>query len=197
MKGKLIGIVGKKGVGKDTMADILISSQHNCTKLSFAEPLKKIVVELFLLEWDDVLDHHKKDSLLPQWNKTPRQLLQWIGTDIFRTHVQDDIWILHLQSRIAKLRQSHPSLHILVTDVRFQNEADCIRKLGGVIIRIVPSSSSPIKNPHLHTNNDTHSSETEQDSIHVDHVLVNDKNKGKDLFKISVLSLFDSLLSSR
>jgi hypothetical protein len=186
---KIIGIVGKKGVGKDTMADFLISSGYDCIKMSFAEPLKKIVVELFHLEWDDVLDQGKKEILLPQWNKTPRQLLQWIGTDIFRKYVRDDIWILHLQTRILKQQQTNPSQSILITDVRFPNEADLIRRMGGILVRIVPSS---FQDSHRYLS-DPHSSEMEQDSISVDYVLYNDKKKGKENYRQSVLSFFHSL----
>lgn len=184
MKGKLIGLVGKKGIGKDTMADIMISLQENMTKISIAEPLKKIVVELFQLDWSHVNDYEKKEIIIPRWDKTPRQLLQWIGTDIMRNHVRDDIWTLHLYNRIINIRNMMPDMNIIVTDIRFLNEAIVVRELGGILIRIESI---------CHYSFDLHQSETEQDNIKVDFILNNDKTKGIDFFRETIIQLFKKI----
>ena len=45
---RLIGIDGDKGAGKDTLAEVLIR-QFGFTKLAFAQPLKDMLAEVFLI----------------------------------------------------------------------------------------------------------------------------------------------------
>lgn len=75
---------------------------------------------------------------------TPRKVLQYVGTDIFRKHFDDEIWIKLLLNKMSFLKNS------IITDCRFKNERDRLRKNGGIIVLI--------KRPSLHTI-DSHISE--------------------------------------
>lgn len=148
----LIGLIGKKGSGKDTTADFL-TGRYGFIKRAYADPLKKVCKELFLLEDGQVHDPVLKEKIDPRWDMTPRQMMQWMGTDIVRSQLGKDFWVRHMDM----FRRLHPTQDIVVTDVRFQNEADWITKNGGVLCRVNrPDSSS---------DHDLHPSEKELENI--------------------------------
>ena len=85
----LIGLVGKKGSGKDTTADFLVE-KFDFKKKAFADPLKSVVQKLFLLEKDDLYDPIKKETIDPRWGMSPRQMMQMVGTDMVRSFLGKD-----------------------------------------------------------------------------------------------------------
>lgn len=65
--------------------------------------------------------------------KTPRQAMQWLGTEWGRFHFGDDFWINIWR---AQVREALFGGRVVVDDVRFANEADAVRALGGIVVRI-------------------------------------------------------------
>lgn len=138
----IIGICGLIGSGKDTIADYL-QNIHQFKRESFAHTLKDAVAAVF--GWDrDLLEGRTKQSrewreqVDPWWaerlnmpNLTPRWVLQYWGTEVFRKNFHDDIWIAALEN---KLRNSTDD--IVITDCRFPNEIRAIRSAGGVVVRV-------------------------------------------------------------
>ncbi len=61
--------------------------------------------------------------------ETPRQLLQWVGTDFLRTAMPD----IHLD--VAELSMV-PGKKYIVTDCRFENEVNWIQRRGGKVFYI-------------------------------------------------------------
>jgi len=159
----LIGISGQKFHGKDTLADLLVLHYH-FHKISFADPIKLICKTLFNFNHDQLYGN-LKETIDPIWNITPRSAFQFIGTDLFRNHMNElipginqDFWIHCL------LRNLNPELHYVIPDVRFPNEAQAIKDKGGFIIKIIrPSIIS----------SDTHESETLLHSIPSDFTFIN------------------------
>jgi hypothetical protein len=60
---------------------------------------------------------------------TPRWVLQYIGTDVFRTHFNTNIWLWSVEKQVADLGN-----RVVITDTRFPNEINLIRESGGKII---------------------------------------------------------------
>ena len=89
MKKMIIGLVGKKGSGKDTMADFLVENYH-FKQYAYAEPLKKLCQDLFCLTDAQVNCHALKETIDERWNKSPRQILQQV------VHTQEDHHQLHI-----------------------------------------------------------------------------------------------------
>jgi hypothetical protein len=128
-----IGITGKIAAGKDTFADALV--EHECKlfkKYSLASPMKKIAEDIFGFSKDQLYVHELKETTDAFWDITPRRFLQIMGTDMFRDHFRKDVWL----KLAEKHMRDNPDKHIVIADIRFENEAQFIRDLGGVIIRI-------------------------------------------------------------
>lgn len=128
----VVGFSGKLNAGKDTAADA-ICEMRTVQRLAFAKPLKDTVMKMFDLSKEQVFTD-KKDVIDLRWNKTPRQLLQWFGTDVIRNY-DPDHWVKLMRMRLETLRDSGTQI-VVVTDVRFDNEADLLREFGATIVRI-------------------------------------------------------------
>jgi len=160
----IIGIIGPKNSGKDTIADYLCL-QHDFHKEAFAAPVKDICEKMFLLDKAQLTDHELKEKVDERWGLTPRQMYQQVGTDIARNHFGDGFWVKHLNLRIKESSYNK----IVISDVRFKNEAKWVKDNSGILVRVI--------DPSL-VSSDTHSSETEQESITEDILILNDKNLG-------------------
>lgn len=162
----LVGLIGRAGAGKDTFAARLVSD-HGYTRLAFADALKDVLADtnpiishdliadepIYLADVLDALGWDKAKQL-----PTVRNLLQRLGVAV-RDHVHDEAWIGALANKAWHLRTP-----VVVTDVRFPNEADWIIREGGILVRIT--------RPDLPTM--THISETALDNYPVTLTFAND-----------------------
>ena len=144
----LIGITGKAGCGKDTLADALIK-QHGGMKIGFADPLKAACKELFQLSREQLHDRKEKEVIDVRWGKSPRQLLQFVGTDLLRKQFDTEIFIKSTKARIASLQKTLPL--VVVTDCRFENESQLIRDCKGQIIHLSRPNIAEVS-PHVSEN---------------------------------------------
>jgi hypothetical protein len=191
----IIGLCGTQGSGKDTVANILIS-EYGFVKLTFASTLKDVVAILFswprdLLEglteesrlWRETVDDFWSEKLsIPSF--TPRKSLQMIGTDLFRIHFNNDIWINIVENKIGATLKNNPNTNIVISDCRFANEFTLIKQFPDSHIITILREKNIIQNL-------SHSSETEWVNYNFDAILQND-NSIDDL-----KSNLKSLLSSR
>jgi len=169
----IIGLTASKRSGKDTLADYLVK-EHGYIKMSFAEPLKEICRILFDFT-DEQLHGDKKEEIDEYWKVTPRKVLQFIGTDLLRDQLSNimpdignNIWLEIMKKKILK----NPNQKIVIADLRFNNEIEFIKELGGIIIRINRTNN----------NNDNHESEKLINTFNVDYELNNNGTK-EDLYK--------------
>jgi hypothetical protein len=72
---------------------------------------------------------------------TARQVMEFVGTDIFRK-MKQDVWA---QATLNKIHQDRPGLAI-ITDCRFPNEVDAIKSSGGKVIRL---TRDPFQSTHI------------------------------------------------
>lgn len=171
----LLGIVGKKNSGKDTLSDYLCK-HHGFYKDSFAAPLKDICKRMFLLDEKQLEDHTLKETMDERWGLSPREMFQKFGTDFVRSNFGSDFWIRHLEKRMLTRKDDL----VVISDVRFENEANWIQKNGGILIRVQPIGEESTPSHHQHE--DQHASETEQAGIREDVLVENDKSRGLDHF---------------
>jgi hypothetical protein len=145
----ILGICGFQSSGKDTIADLLIR-EYGFKKLSFAGALKDIVSVIFgwsrtKLEgltkedrmWREQVDTWWATELnMPQL--TPRYVLQYFGTELFRNHWHPDIWVKIIENQLNMMKIEN----IIITDCRFENEFALVTKYGGKIIHVYRSLPS-------------------------------------------------------
>jgi len=127
----IIGLVGKAKSGKDTVADYIVR-QHNFEKVAFADDLKALCKNMFDLTDAQVHTQEGKETVDVRYGITPREILQKVGTDWFRS-VYPNIWV----NRLVKKLQDRSADDFVVTDIRFPNEVDAIKSIGGIIVKIV------------------------------------------------------------
>ena len=122
---RLVGVCGKAGAGKDTVADHLVS-KHGFVKVSFAAILKDMLRVAGLPEPSD---RALKEAILPGFTFSWREAAQKLGTEFGRA-LDTDIWV---KLSLANLDSDKS---YVFSDVRFDNEADAIRRKGGGIIHL-------------------------------------------------------------
>lgn len=142
MNKKIIGICGLAGAGKDTIGDILVNNLPNWEKMSFASHLKDVTALLFGFDRKMLAGETPEDRAIREqpdkfWTKkmgkdfTPRYALQFLGTNLLRNQLHQNIWVDCLERKILESDKN-----IVITDVRFPNEIDMIRNIGGEIWRV-------------------------------------------------------------
>lgn len=187
MTRRIIGIVGKKGSGKDTAGEYLIE-KYGYVRFAFGDKVKEVAKVLFNFS-NEQLYGKLKDIIDERYNLKPRQVFQRLGTEFG----QYDIHKLfpEINNKI-KLRsfwtnafkdfcQKNPDKNIVITDVRFRHEYKVIQEYGGEFIKIKRDGLSP----------DTHISENELDNNNISYERILDNNYQKvDLYsQIDVLIL--------
>ena len=178
MNAPLIGLIGK-----DTFAAVLVE-KFGYERVALADPLRDALyrqnplVGTFPLliegitrirEWrvQDVVDAigwEKAKDYVPEI----RVQLQRLGSDAVRS-IDDQFWIRNSFKKIDALREA--GTPVVVTDVRFPNEADAVRYSNGFLVRILRD---------LPDDGDKHSSETALDD-YAANVVLHNENKVEDL----------------
>jgi hypothetical protein len=130
---KLIGITGKARAGKDTIATHLAHT-HAFTRIAFADPLKLAAQQMFGLTNTQTWDDNLKETVIPMWGLSPRQIFQRLGTDAMRGTFGQDVWLRRFVLSYHILRDTDD---VVVPDVRFDNEAMLIKDMGGTLIQVI------------------------------------------------------------
>lgn len=181
---KLIGIIGKKQSGKDTIADYLVQN-HGFIKYSYAFPLKNGAMEIFGFTKEQVYGD-LKDVVDSEWGVTPRKVLQIMGTELFQYDLQKyipefanigrSIWV----KRFSQWYKNNNDKDVIIADVRFKHEVDGILQNGGEIWKV-------IRIPYIFEK-DVHASEVELDNIDekfINYIIINDDDLDSLYKKIS------------
>ena len=162
----LIGFTGPPGSGKNAAADHLID-RHDFRQVAFADPIRQAALALNPM----VDSFYKLEEVVRAWgwadakHRWPevRRCLQVLGTEVGRDMFGPDIWI---NRTFKKVETFPPGQRVVITDVRFPNEAEAIWARGGYLVRLR-------RKAHHHSGVMDHRSETESAALVADHSMPN------------------------
>lgn len=134
----LIGFAGKARSGKDTAADFTVAI-HGGYRYSFADPIRAMLLPLGIDMRDQYWIDHKED-IIPALGVSPRHMMQTLGTDWGRKLINGELWLTMASHALAK---KGPGM--IISDIRFENEADWVRRVGGTIVHISRPAAASVK----------------------------------------------------
>lgn len=119
--------------GKSTVASYLNGMGYRC--LPFAAPIKEMT-RTFLTQMGysatdalELTEGDRKEQRLQGLGVTARHLMQTLGTEWGRSCVTPEVWLTCW--RRAAVDNLNRGVDVVVDDIRFPNEADLVRSLGG------------------------------------------------------------------
>ena len=141
----LIGVYGRARSGKDTAADYL-AAKMSLSKYAFAEPLKQMLKSVF----GDHFHNGDREQICKEAGLSYRQLMQLLGTEWGRNQVNPQLWVNLVAKRWDWVKEGSPGYNgildvetrcsltkgMILSDVRFDSEAEWIKSQGGVIIEV-------------------------------------------------------------
>ena len=131
----VIGITGYAQHGKDSLGDMF--AEIGFRKMAFADALRRCVATLdpvvgqYGERYSEVLAKvgYEEAKKLPE----VRRLLQVMGTEVVRDILGEDSWVRALEKEWTEAGMES----IVITDVRFPNEAEWVHRQGGTLIRVI------------------------------------------------------------
>lgn len=148
----VLGISGWARSGKDTAADYLVEN-HGYMKVSFSTPMKEAMYRLNpRITVNEVVNTALRVGVdvygwegLKERSPDIRGLLQRFGTEVGRDMFDEDFWVDYALNSIPDGGKA------VIADVRYPNEADAIKALGGKVYRVERDGVGPA-NEHASEN---------------------------------------------
>lgn len=156
---KVIELCGKAGVGKDTFGNELITQLENrgytCVRIAFADRLKEICKYYF--HWDGQKDTKGRD------------LLQKIGTDVFRNY-DEDFWVREVCQFLMVCQSYSLFDYVIITDARFPNEITKLKEYGFDVMAFRILRNNFVSK--LNTEEQKHKSEIALDDFNMEEIVL-------------------------
>lgn len=156
----ILALKGAATSGKSTAANWVLRNHKKAIKLSFARPLKRMIYELIrdtlpknwpITPTEYLNNSELKESPIPFLaNQTPRRLMQTLGTEWGRRALHENFWTDIAASRIETLLGSNFNantdgiLKVVFDDCRFPDEAEMIRRYGGLVVEVTRPGTAPV-----------------------------------------------------
>lgn len=144
---RIIGLIGRKGAGKDTAAAVLLVNGYQ--NLKFAGGLKQMMRALLAFQGVDentierMVEGDLKETPTAYLDgQTPRYAMQTLGSQWGRHLIGADYWVN------TALRKAGDGGHYVITDIRFWNEKAAVESLGGVVFGITADWIKPQEGEH-------------------------------------------------
>ena len=128
----VIALTGPAGSGKSTAARHLVNA-HGYALVKFAGPLKSMMRMVGLSDREIEGDLKEEPSAV-LCGRTPRYAMQTLGTEWGRDIIGPDFWAnVWFEVAAEVLDQGG---RVVCDDCRFDNEAEAVRKLGGLVLSL-------------------------------------------------------------
>lgn len=195
----VLGLAGRARAGKDTCADVL-SQAYQFYRMAFADALRKEIIDAFGIDADLFHDStkDKKDTALAIGRcndaefmalavkmgvsvtdpRSPREIMRWWGTE-YRRRQNPTYWLERAAQTLDEAMR-RGFRRVVITDVRFRNEADFVRYYDGLVWKINRAEASAVAA--------THQSEIELGLIQADAVI--DNNRSMTAFAAEIMKAY-------
>ncbi|OAM73045.1 hypothetical protein [Devosia elaeis] len=143
---RVIGLMGYGGAGKSEVARILVG--HGFVRTHIKAPLRAMAATLLTEagymphEVDDYLDGERKRDMIPTLGRSGTEVQQFLGTEFGRDFCYADLWLDLWRKRAKSILADGGK--VVQESVRFPNEAEAIRELGGLVIRVERPGVGPL-----------------------------------------------------
>ncbi|MEU0860621.1 hypothetical protein ABZ352_35440 [Streptomyces griseofuscus] len=136
-----IGIIGRARVGKDTAGEWFVN-ERGYRRVAFADPLKEAALRLDPIIWEDpcadVTARLAETVRRIGWERAKdafpevRRILQELGAAI--RGLDEDFWLR--QALKKTVEHNDAGVPVVITDVRYRNEAEALRRAGFHLVYI-------------------------------------------------------------
>lgn len=169
---QLIGLAGRRGSGKDTVAQLIqqLQPQRAWQIRSFGDAIKGVCAVLSGESTAPYYTQPGKAALVPTYGLTRGELLQQVGAALRAW--RGPVWIEALLAGLP------PNAPVIVADLRFPDEAEALRSRGGLIWRI---EGDPLRQRGDGTRDDNHPSETSLDDYPHYHAVLRNEGSLEEL----------------
>ncbi|WP_424213186.1 hypothetical protein ACN20G_14470 [Streptomyces sp. BI20] len=175
-----IALMGKARSGKDEVGKRLVSA-FSFTRIAFADPLKGMALSLdpivsgesgthgyYSYRLSDVIRRHGWETAKVRFPEI-RRTLQRLGHTV-RTH-DADYWVNVAMDKIHVADTWN--LPVVVTDVRYPNEAEALKARGFLLVRVERPTPGLADMTLAEIGHASHVSETALDDYPADRTLIN------------------------
>lgn len=142
---RIIGLTGRAGSGKDTVRTFL-EERHAFAGMAFADPIRSMLSALLRevgASDDWMTDRLLKEGTIPALGTSYRHLAQTLGTEWGR-RIDTEFWLRIAKARLNVMREAGVK-SVVISDVRFINEAHWIAAEGGQVWRIDRLQAEPVR----------------------------------------------------
>lgn len=199
----ILGVTGFARSGKDHAADYL-ARHMNMYKYAFAEPLKTMLKSVF----GDHFHEGDRSEICPETGKSYRVMMQTLGTDLGREMWNPQVWINLVERKRKEVEdqgqrpevyraafRGGPPRGMILSDVRFDSEAEYLQLHGSVLLEIVrPEQVGLVDKVKQVVGIPGHESERGISRQFITHTIVNDGTLFD--FDMKLMGLVDELLGS-
>ncbi|QIG60035.1 deoxynucleoside monophosphate kinase [Dishui Lake large algae virus 1] len=172
---RVVALCGQRRSGKDTIANYLVTG-YGYEHIKITAPLKTVCKTLFHFT-DDQLETDIKEVVDPRWGVSPRQVMQFVGTEVFQYKIQEllpqfgrNFWI----NSLTALVDNNPTKRYVISDLRFTHEHVSLCRYDILTIKVA-------SNRVQQNSTDQHQSECEYKDIKEDFFMINNGTK-EDLY---------------
>lgn len=160
----ILGLTGRARSGKSTVASYLVR-EHGFVEHSFAAPIRAFVAHILGTDLAGLEAGKEREVAWLGGGLTPRWLMQTAGTEWGRKMIHDQLWVRSCLMRAqADVSAGRP---VVISDVRFDNEAEAIRYAGGEVWEIMRDGAGVTG---------THASEAGVSSRHIQWTFFNNRS---------------------
>jgi hypothetical protein len=159
----VLGLGGEARSGKNYVASF-IKEKFGFIPWALANPIKFMVYSQKDCPWSlETLFYGEKPKEL-------RERLQILGTELGRDIYGPQVWVKQAEAFIFLAEREFEEVGVVISDIRFPDEADFVRSLGGLVLKVEREGSG------LSGGLEKHSTESLISQIEFDGIIDNTRN---------------------